>query len=749
MREKMKVLGSMLSLKEFTVDNLARDSGVNPVTVRTICDRNQHLLEEIGEEKSGGRGRRYKKYRLKPEGGSEIRRAFDDLAAQLPPVRRERGEGDFGLPLSLSVVEDSLLRLYPQANDLEQKKRLLGVAEFNLESGRDEVLLLSANGAFSGETENVAASLLERVETLRELAQAEYRVESGTSPDSDRARGETAGRFNFWEIRRRIVKVSEELERQGKYNLASAYSQRLLKSPLMAEREEIALPKKKGAIFNPYAELQMPASPHTFFPPAGQYAYASAGHAARPARGAAPRRKLLILPFTSPDPGAHLHYGVPRDISGHLSALTDLMVQAPTSWAPSQVSEERKWHNLLDDTHPQHGWAGAEAVLRGTARERSNKLHVTVQLLHLQHGRLWNNEYERPMEALFDVEKNILDVVSDKLGLDVAGESQDVIGRRTGFNVDAHLLYMKGQYSWSTWSPKGINRGLRFFEQALEKDLRYGLAYAGLADCYNMATYSLGDAPGKTFPKAKAAALEALELNNTLAEAHTSLAYSRLRYYWLDSAAECEFRRAIELNPNYTLARQWYAEYLAAKGRFDEAIGEISIAKDLDPFSPMVKTTMGSILFLARRYDDAIRQFQETLDIDSGFIRTSSRLGLAYAQKGMYGEAIGQLRRAVELSGKKSRESALLGYVYAAAGRHSEAREILDSLLSSDAYCSHYNIALVYTALKEPGQALDWLNKAVEHRDPWLVFVNVDPRLDPIREHAEFKRVSEAVGLAA
>ena len=276
----------------------------------------------------------------------------------------------------------------------------------------------------------------------------------------------------------------------------------------------------------------------------------------------------------------------------------------------------------------------------------------------------------------------------------------------------------------------------------------YALAYVGLADSYNMlATYNLSQ-PRTVLSRAKAAAESALEIDNQLAEAHTSLARVRADYDWDWPAAEQEFKRALELNPNYATAHHWYALHLMAMGQFEEAAAEIKRAQQIDPLSLSISASTGLPFYWSRRYDEAIEQFRRTLELDLSFALAHVLLGQAYAQKGMFDEAIAELSRARELD-DTTRARAILGYTLAVAGRRDEAARILNELqdLASQKYVSPYFRVLIHTALGEQDQAFEWLEKACEERSEWLVWLKVDPKLDSLRSDPRFASLVQRVGL--
>jgi tetratricopeptide (TPR) repeat protein len=294
-----------------------------------------------------------------------------------------------------------------------------------------------------------------------------------------------------------------------------------------------------------------------------------------------------------------------------------------------------------------------------------------------------------------------------------------------------------------------VKKGIEHFQEAIDLDPNYALAYAGIADSYIILGVYSSLPPAEAFTKAKPMALRALEINDALAEAHTSLAYVRFRREWNWSGAEAEYRRAIELNPNYATAYQWAALNLAAMGRLDEAIVEMKRAEAIDPLSLIINSNMEWVLYLARRNDDAIAHCRKTLQIDPSFFATHKYLGLMYVQREMYDQAITAYQKARDLSADDPHIISLVGHAYALAGRREKALEALDNLeeLSNRRYVSPYSIALIYTGLGEKDQAFAWLEKAYDDRSGLMVYLKVEPMLDSLRSDTRFAELVHRIGL--
>jgi tetratricopeptide (TPR) repeat protein len=308
-------------------------------------------------------------------------------------------------------------------------------------------------------------------------------------------------------------------------------------------------------------------------------------------------------------------------------------------------------------------------------------------------------------------------------------------------NSEAYQAYLKGRYYWNKRTEEAFTKGIEYFRQAIEHDPSYALAYAGLGDSYNLLGASEIFPPKEAFPKAKTAAMRALEIDNTLAEAHTSLAYVKFRFDWDWSSAEREFKRAIELNPAYPTAYHWYAFYLAEMGRLDEARTAIRKAQELDPLSLMINNSVGSVFLWTRQYDQAIDQLRKTLEIDPNFAFAHRNLGHAYMKKGMFKEAIAEMQKALALFKGSTEYLGWLGNTYAVSGRRGEALKILDELkqLSQRKYVSPADFARVYIGLGDKDQAFTWLERAYEERSSFLTDLKVAPMFDSLRSDPRFQ----------
>jgi serine/threonine protein kinase/tetratricopeptide (TPR) repeat protein len=387
-------------------------------------------------------------------------------------------------------------------------------------------------------------------------------------------------------------------------------------------------------------------------------------------------------------------------------------------------------------------------VLDGRIQRANDRVRVTVQLIRVRDGApLWAAKFDEKFTDIFTVEDSISGQVAQALMPKLSGEEQELLSKRETENAQAYQAYLKGRYYWNTYTEEGLAQAIFHFMEAIEEDPEYAQAYAGVADYYNFLGVWGVLPPKESFAAAKSAAAKALEIDDTLAEAHTSLAFALLSYDWDWESAESEFKRAIELNPSYATAHQWYSYLTSAQGRHADAITEIESAQKLDPLSPIIATGAGLVFYNARRYDRAIEELEKALEIDTQYYVTQQGLAFCYAQKGRYEEAITASRKAVALSSRSPLALWTLGYVLAKAGRENEARTILREMeeLGQKRYVSSYYIAMIHAALDETDEAFKWLEKAYEDRDWWLLWLRVEPFIDGLRSDPRFHNLLRRV----
>ena len=388
-------------------------------------------------------------------------------------------------------------------------------------------------------------------------------------------------------------------------------------------------------------------------------------------------------------------------------------------------------------------------ILEGSVRKAGDRLRITAQLINAADGyQLWSERYDRRMDDIFDIQDEISLAIVDALKVKLLGEEKAALLKRRTESKKAYECYLKGRFYWNKRTVEGLKKGVEYFRQAIDIDPGYAAAYAGLSDSYIILSareeLSLEDG----FAKAKVAATTALKIDDTLAEAHASLAHAML-HHWDWTEAEREFQRAFELNPNYPSAHHWYSEYLLATSRFEEAIAEVKRAQELDPLSLIINQHIADILYRARRYDESIEQSRKTLEMDSNFWLSHLILGEAYGEKGMYEEAIAEIQRASDLSEESPEVISLLGYTYAKMGQKDEARNMIDNLGEwvRGSFVPSFFIAKIHAGLGEKDQAFEWLEKAYEKRAYALFTLNVDPQFDSLRSDLRFTDLVRRIGL--
>jgi serine/threonine protein kinase/Flp pilus assembly protein TadD len=460
---------------------------------------------------------------------------------------------------------------------------------------------------------------------------------------------------------------------------------------------------------------------------------------------------LAILPLVNASGDPHAEYlsdGITESIINSLSQIPKLRVMARSSvfrYKGREVDPQTVGREL-----------GVRAVLTGRALQLGDSIVIGTELVDVADGsQLWGEQYRRNFSDIFALQEEISREISEKLRLKLTVDQKKRLTKRYTENTEAYHLYLKGRYYENKFfNEAAIRRAIEYFQQAIDCNPTYALAYAGLADCYIKLSHTNVMPSKEGFAKARAAVIKALEIDDTLAEAHISLAKIKSTFDWDFPAAEEEFKRAIQLNPNYARAHHSYGRHLMIMGRLDEAAVEIRRAYELDPLSLIISADLSAPLFFAQQYDRAIESLRKTLEMDPNFALAHVRLGGAYEFKGMYEEAIVEYQKARELSGSRADNpgmSAAFAHVYAASGRGDQAREILKRLKeqSQRSYVSPCDIAEVHAALGEKDQAFEWLEKAYDARSSDFRFLKVSPsfpsslRLDP-----RFTDLLRRVGLA-
>ncbi|MBV8857532.1 MAG: winged helix-turn-helix domain-containing protein [Acidobacteria bacterium] len=449
---------------------------------------------------------------------------------------------------------------------------------------------------------------------------------------------------------------------------------------------------------------------------------------------------IAVLPLKSIDRQAGEEYwgpGLAGSLINRLNRLraiaarpiTSVLRYADTSRSPQDAGRE----------------LGVSAVLDGTVQRAGESIRVNVELIRVGDGvTLWAGQFDDRLTDIFGTQDAIAEQVARALSVELTGEERGRLRSRDTDDGEAYRLYIKGRFFWEQRTRRGLLRGAGYAERALALDPNYARAYVGVADSYLLLGEYLHLPPAEAFPRAKGAALRALELDDSLAEAHASLAEALFFNEWDWPQAEGEYQRACELNPRYASAHHWYAWFLLAQERFDEALDEISLAQKLDPGSLTLATATGLPFYFRGEYEQAEERYREALEMEPDFTLAHYYLGLALLQLGRYAEAISSLRK-VRAVDYQQQVTAQLGRAYACAGRRAEALAVLRELraMRRRGYVSPYMEAMVYAALGEKEEAAGWLERAHGERAPWMVFLRVEPCFDALRPEPRFRRLVE------
>jgi TolB-like protein/Flp pilus assembly protein TadD len=464
-------------------------------------------------------------------------------------------------------------------------------------------------------------------------------------------------------------------------------------------------------------------------------------------RGRAPTgiRSLAVLPLENLSADASQNYfadGMTDELITDLAQISALRVISRTS-----VMVYKGARKPLPQIARE---LNVDAVVEGTVLRSGDQVRITAQLIEASTDKhLWSQSYEGELRDSLALQNTVARAIAEQIRINLTPQEQAALKNVKVVNPQAYESYLKGRYFWNKRTSDGLKVALAYFNQAIEEDPKYAEAYSGLADTYAL----LGDwqyavmTPKEAFPKAKAAAIKALELDNALGEAHNSLAFVLDGFDWDFDSAGKEFRRAIELNPGYATAHHWYAWHLSLLGRYDEAIGEMRKAENLDPLSLIINADLAELLVLAHSYDESIQQSRKTIEMDPNFALAHNQLAQAYLQKHMYAEAVAELQKAVQLSGGSPTCIANLARAYVLSGKRSEALELLSELKkrSNPGYSNASEIAIIYASLGDTAQAMNWLEKGYEERfNPGVL---LRPGFDPLRSDSRFKNLVHRIGL--
>jgi len=445
---------------------------------------------------------------------------------------------------------------------------------------------------------------------------------------------------------------------------------------------------------------------------------------------------LAVLPFQPLVPADHdevLEMGMADTLITKLSNLNDVTVRP--------MALIRRFTDPSQDPAAVGRDLRVDAVLDGSIQKDSGRVRITVRLVRTSDGKqLWSSRYDERAGDIFVVQDSISERVANEVAGKLTSEEQALLRKRYTASPEAYDLYLKANYFWEKRSREATQRAIDYFHQALERDPNYALAWVGLANCYSTMPISTDVPSWEAFPKAREAALRALAIDDTLAEAHVSLAYIHFFYDWNWDASSTEYQKAIEINPNDSAAHWGYALLLSSLGRHDQGVSEIDKALQLEPLWPMTGALKGHILFQARRYPDAVAYLQKTLELDDNFWITQIELGKNYEAEGQYEKALESFRRARDLSGGISETLSLIGDTYARSGHRAEAEKTLQELkaMADRTYVPPYHFALLCHGLGDSKATFAWLEKARDERDVHMVFLSVDPKWDDLRSDPRF-----------
>lgn len=474
----------------------------------------------------------------------------------------------------------------------------------------------------------------------------------------------------------------------------------------------------------------------------------SNGSPSVPARaGSLPKDRIAILPFTNISRDSSEEYfadGMTEELISTVSHAPGLRVIARTSVMRYKGTSKP----ILEIGRELN----VGSVLEGSVRKAGDKLRISVQLIETANEEpRWSENYDRELKDIFAIQSDIARRISEELQEHVLGVPHPPRPATATRNTKAYVDYLAGRQLWNKRTQPDLERSIGFFGKAIQADGGYARAYAGLADSYAALALLEFMPPREAYPRAAEAIQRALDLDPELDEAHTSLGVIKFQYNWDWSGAGQSFRRAIDLNPNYAPAHQFYADLLKALGRFDDALEQVRRAQELDPLSLAINTAVGHVLYLSRQYDAAIEQYQRAVEIDPAFMMTHIWFGRPFLEKGMFREAISELETAVRLSGEGTVALGMLGHGLASAGRREEALGIIQKLQarSSTEYVPSYYIAIIYNGLQDRDQTIAWLRRAFEDRSSWLVWANVEPRFDWLRPDPEFAALMQAMKFPA
>ena len=451
---------------------------------------------------------------------------------------------------------------------------------------------------------------------------------------------------------------------------------------------------------------------------------------------------IAVMPFENRNSDADTDYlsdGLAESVIFRLTQIPDLKV-SPTSSVMRYKGKETDVAKIANEL-------GVEAVMTGRLTKRGDNLNITVELVDARTNKsLWGEQYERKLSELLTTQREIVTEIVGKLQLKLSGESEQKLAKKYTDNNEAYQLYIRGRYEWNKFTFDGLTKSILLFERAIQIDPTFALAYSGIADSYT----NLGIdyiSPNETFPKVRVAAMQAIALDDSLAEAHTSLGSYKMFFEWDNAAAEVEYKKAIDLDPRNANARHFYSHCLQFSGREAEALRELKTAIEIEPLSLINNAELGWAYYLASQNDAAIEQIRKTIEIDPSFAYSYFVLGQAYAAKGNFNEALAALRDGQKLQPDWIEIEANLAYVHALAGNRRAAEVLLTKVLDASAkrYVNPVHIAAVYSALGDSDRAIEWLERGYKEKSSWMKWISIEPQLERLRNDARFQNLVRRV----
>ena len=459
-----------------------------------------------------------------------------------------------------------------------------------------------------------------------------------------------------------------------------------------------------------------------------------------PSETAPAPQMIVVLPFENLGPSEDEYFaaGMTDEITSRLGAVSGLGIISRKR-ALRYAGTEKSTGEIGDELGV--GYILVGSVRWASTEDGSIRVRITPELIRASDGtQLWSEPYDRVIDDIFEVQSDIAGQVIQRLGVTLLEREHAPLTARPTDNLEAYTLYLKGRHFWNKRTKRDMQTALDYFQQAVDLDPGYALAHVGIADTFIFRGWYSVLAPKDTFPKAKAAVLKALQFDESLAEAHTSLAHIHFEFDHDWEAARKEYARAIELNPRYPTAHHWYGGFLSAMGEHQEGMMQAERARELDPLSLIINTWIGLRHYFAGRYEVAIKEYHKALELGPNFAPGHWHLGWAYEQTGQNDEAIAEAQRAIEISQGNPLYIASLGHAYAKTGNEEEARTVLEQLEQESVtrHVSAYHVAVIYAALGDTDKAFERLEGALEERSPWIGYMKVDPRVDPLRADPRF-----------